>query len=221
MQSEILYRKFSSGLGIVRDRGILEFVRELKKKFYFHYKAYWYVYDLTIPKIKSSVTIPNFKVSNDLVDETLAWMKNLAIPGLANPIEIENILNESHWIYTVVSDGLIAGYLKIGKGRVFVTDLNRELHFPRDSAFIMDTFIHQNFRRRKLFHFLISEVINDLISKHYSYIYCHIRNDNIASISAFEKCGFKRIGNILYRKILWKEILAFPPHLLSSDISVS
>ena len=208
---DLLPGKFCSGLRILRDQGFAEFARELTKKLYLDYKAYWYERNLLFPPTDQFPSTLQFEVVNDQFDETISWMAALRIPGLANPREIENMRNEGHWIYTLMSDSLIAGYVKVGRGKVFIADLDKEIWFPQNSAFVMDSFIHQNFRGKRLFHLLISHVIKDLFEKDYRCLYCHIRIDNIRSINAYEKNGFIRIGTVCYRKILWKRTLESQP----------
>jgi GNAT superfamily N-acetyltransferase len=101
--------------------------------------------------------------------------------------------------------------VKIGSGKVLVLDLEREIHFPRSTAFIMDSFIHHQFRGRKLFHVLIGETINGVYQKGYKSLYCHIRSNNIRSISAYKKNGFEKIGTLFYKRLLWKRTLELSP----------
>jgi ribosomal protein S18 acetylase RimI-like enzyme len=149
-------------------------------------------------------------------EETIEWMQSLNIPGLANPLEIENIQNERHLIYTLLVNNLVGGYIKVGKGKVFVTDFKSMFIFPQDSAFIMDSFIHPMFRGKKLFHPLIARVINDLKEAGYKHLYCHIRIDNLPSIAAYGKSGFRKISEISYKKMLWKQEVDFPTDILDA-----
>lgn len=200
---------------ILRERGLHEFLRELSKKIYFEYQANWYVCDLAKPTTSFFSKSGNFKVVNDILDKTISWMIALSIPGIASHSEIENIRNQRHLIYTLLANDLIAGYIIVGKGQVYILDFDQNIYFPQQKAFVMDTFIHDDFRGRKLFHFLISSVMMDLRRKGYKKLYCHIRKDNLTSISAYEASGFKKIGIISYKKKLWSRKLVLPRKFLT------
>ena len=215
-------RKIHSGLlTLARGDGLSEFLCLLKRKFWWDYHAHWYVCNLSINlSSKTSPPIPNSFVVSHLSQETISWMKALDIPGLANRLEIENILAKKHLIYTLIVKDTIAGYLKIGKGAVYIPDFDQFMYVPKEEAFVMDTFIHNDFRGKKLFHFFCSEVKHDLHDKGFSKIHCHIRCDNLVSASAYRKNGFQQKGALLYKRRLWKRYLISPPNFFS-DIKVS
>lgn len=214
-RKRIFLKKLNSGLKIFRERGFREFTRELSKKIYFKYQANWYVCDLTSLPGNLFSSTEDFTVVNNLFDETISWMIDLGISGITNPHEIENMRNEGHMIYTLVSKDLISGYIKIGKGRVYIPDFDQDIYFPQNTAFVMDTYIHEDYRGKKLFHLLISAVKSDLITKGNKKLYCHIRIDNLTSISAFEKNGFKKTGMVCFKRTLWKRTLDLPPNFLT------
>jgi ribosomal protein S18 acetylase RimI-like enzyme len=138
-----------------------------------------------------------------MLELTISWMRNLCIPGIASNLEVENIINEGHFIYTLKStNNKIVGYLLIGKGRVYISDFERNAVFAENVAFVMDTFIQEAYRGNKLFNLLISAVKTDLQRKGYKKLFCHIRVDNTTSMAAYEKNGFKKIGPVILRKVL-------------------
>lgn len=138
-------------------------------------------------------------------------MKSLDISGIAEDPEIENIRNEQQLLYTLMSQDKIIGYVKIGKGRVYILDFDMVIDFPSNTAFVMDTFIQEEFRGKKLFHLLISTTKNDLNKKGYENLYCHIRKDNKISSVAYEKNGFSKVSSLRYMKICGKSFFRFPP----------
>ena len=221
MNNISVLRKLRSGLKIVCERGFFEFLKELSKKIYFQYRANLYVYDLIVSDKKHFCEDEHVKIVTNRFDETIDWLVSLNIPGLANPYEIENIRNKGHLIYTLLVNNLVAGCIKVGKGKVFISDFKTTFIFPQDSAFIMDSFIHPVFRGKKLFHPLISRVINDLKEAGYRHLYCHIRIDNLPSIAAYGKSGFKKIAGISYKKMLWKQAVDLPTDFLDALIIIN
>jgi GNAT superfamily N-acetyltransferase len=207
-------RMIRSGMILLKERGLAAFFQEMMKKIYCRYKAYWYECELSEPITRSPNISEQFRVVDHLFYESINWMIMLNVPGIANQREIENMLYENHLIYTLVADDEIAGYLKVGKERVYIHDFNREIVFSPRTAFIMDTFIKENFRGKKLFHLLISAAKFDIQRRGYKKIYCHIRIDNFISSTAYEKHGFIRRGLVIYEKIFGIPLLRLPSHYI-------
>ncbi len=150
------------------------------------------------------------KVVNNLFEKTISWMIDLDVPGIADQREIDNMRNEGHLIYTLISKNTIIGYIKIGRGRVYILDFDRIMYFPQKDAFVIDTYIHEDYRGKKLFHYLITAVKMDLQKKGFKRLYCHIRSDNGISIAAYKKNSFSNRGLVSYKRIMWKRILQLP-----------
>lgn len=211
VKETILSKKLHSGVKMLRERGVLEFTKELSKKCYLEYHANWYICELMKPIANPHYIAGGFRVVDNLFDETISWMVDLHIPGIADPREIDNMRRENLLTYTLMAKDLIVGYINVGKNLVYILDFDQDIHFPPKTAFVIDTFIHEHYRGKKLFHLLISTVKKDLQKKGYEKLYCHIRNDNKTSTSAYENNGFSRIGNISYRKIMGKRLFNLPP----------
>lgn len=210
----IAIRKFRSGFNILRERGFFEFLKVLYNRIYYGYQAYWYVCDLVTPNRTFSLQDEGSYVVDHLFEETVSWMVSLNTPGIAEPREIENMRNEDHLVYTLLSNNSIVGYINIGKGHVYILDFDQTIDFPKKTGFVMDTFIHENYRGKNLFNLLISNVKLDLQKKGYKKLYCHIRTDNAVSVAAYEKNDFSRLGFVEYKRILWKTFFKYPQDIL-------
>ncbi len=118
-----------------------------------------------------------------------------------------DVARESGHLFPCLRDnGEIAGYIKLGTGKVFILDFGRVLCIPSTALFIYDTFIAPSHRGKGLASFLIKKTSQSARENEFRTVWCHIPSWNTPSVRAFGKAGFEPIGEIRFARILGKEI---------------
>ena len=98
-------------------------------------------------------------------------------------------------------NGKKVGCIKIGFKNVYISDYDKIIKLPNKMAFIYDTYVLEDQRKKGVAKYLITHAIKFLKAHKYTKVRCHIPPWNKASISAYEKIGFRKISYIRYFKI--------------------
>lgn len=186
---------------IARTEGLAELARRgtlrVWERVWQSNSADWYRVTLP-PKLAHLELPPGVAVHFDRREETLEWMRQIQpVFGFAYvPQEAETARELCHPLGLATVDGKYAGYVKLAIKQAFVTDLNRRITLPERTAFIYDTFVHPDFRRRGLASLLVAGAMAELPAGGYRWLWCHIPRWNVASRNTFGKQGFKAMGFI-------------------------
>lgn len=124
-------------------------------------------------------------------------------PWIYFPGEISSAVSNNH-VYPIVRRGdTIIGFIKLGLGRVYVHDFESEISFPADVGFIYDTFVEPESRAKGVARSMLSLVSWLLRARGFRSLWCHIEDQNTASIKAFGAAGFIRTGDVRYARLTW------------------
>ncbi len=191
---------------MIRTDGLASFcvrsLRRLQKAAVATNAAGWYRADLTYPLVPLE-DLPETHVRFDATENVMAWLAELSRSYGWVYVEAE-LATARKWghVYGLLEiDGHYAGYVKIGFSHVYIGDFDRAIAIPQDTAFIYDTFIHPEYRRRGLGRHLIGESLRYLHRQKKQSVWCHIPDWNTASIRAFGGNNFKKMGHIRYLRI--------------------
>lgn len=194
---------------IIHDQGVLSFtvwaVKSFSRRIFVRNCATWYCVPLnqqtnTVklePKKEISVTF-------DRIDEVLLWLKNQHrdYGWMYVAKELELIDSEKHIIATVRKENEIIGYIKIGKGKVYISDFDSIIPLSDSTALIYDTFILPQHRGRGFASSLLFEVVNNFRGSKINCVWCHIPDNNKASQKVYMKNGFCKVAHVKFVRIL-------------------
>ncbi|MCJ7508818.1 MAG: GNAT family N-acetyltransferase [candidate division Zixibacteria bacterium] len=208
MENKIVEKEmswFEKAKKIYQDKGIFALLvagwGKLFKSIFDANSAIWFERELSQPIQKCEAKTPLNFVS-DSPQEMIAWLKSSGQEGLIHPKEIETGIEEKHYFpYVEKKDGIIAGGAKVGYNRVYIVDYGRIVDFPEGMAFWYDTYVPVAMRGLGIATYLIISSLVFLKEKGYRKVLCHIPKWNKASIKAFERCGFKKIGYVRFLKV--------------------
>lgn len=191
----------SKSIAIARDQGLRELARRIGNRvldaLWQCNSADWYHVSLADGARRMEMP-PGVAVSLDDPEKTIAWMQAIKpkFDYAYIPDEIETARREGHILVLLTIDGCNAGYLKVAVGEAYVTDLRRRIRLPSQTAFIYDTFMHPDFRRRGGASLMVAAAMVELRRRGYRCLWCHIPRWNLASQKTFRKNGFRRIGTV-------------------------
>ena len=149
--------------------------------------------------------------------EVLDWLRSLQpdFKWVWVEQEIDTALRNGHIFPLVTVDGVKAGYIKVGLGKAYVTDFNRELSIPSGSAFIYDAFVHPEFRGRGVARWARAETMRWLQQHGTVRIWSHIPSWNRAAIAMVKSCGCRRVAFVRHARWLrWHLYSRDPERLL-------
>jgi ribosomal protein S18 acetylase RimI-like enzyme len=174
--------------------------------------ASWYARDLNRPFEDLPAKIP-IEIEWDF-SKTLEWMKANSDAVDVIPKELETAVRENHYYPNVRHEGEIIGFIKVGRGDVYVMDFDMNVHFQDHTAFIYDTYVNPDYRGKRIAPALITDVMRFLKQNGYDRLMCHIPLWNTASRSTYRKCAFEEIEHIRYFKLLGKKLFTKHPETL-------
>ncbi len=110
--------------------------------------------------------------------------------------------------------GETVAFCKVGTGRVFVEDFDREVVLPDSIAFISDIYVSRGARRKGIGRALLVATIALLEERGARRVVCHIPPANQASAGLFESVGFGTLGEVRYTRILGVASFSVTPEQL-------
>lgn len=133
-----------------------------------------------------------------------AWLEQhrLVYPWVYFPEEAESAERNAHCYPVVFAGEELVAYIKLGLGKVFVHEFELELGFPDGAAFVYDTFVDPRFRGQGLGTALIRACVDWFSARGGRTVLCHIEDWNTASLHAFSRAGFQRVGSLEFTRIL-------------------
>jgi len=204
---------------IYLEKGLIELVKRLVlrglKIVFETNSGVWYQKDLS----KNCNEIdPRIPVTIDFfsADKTIKWLQEVDIPWVYNQQEIDIGMKEGHYFPHVKHGDSIIGYIKVGRNNVYIADYKKSIGFPRDVAFIYDTYILPEYRNLNIASFAINEVSKFLKNQGFKKVMCHIPSWNIPSIRAYTKVGFEDLKKIRWIKIFGVKLFTTEPTKLFS-----
>lgn len=144
----------------------------------------------------------NFLVEDK--SKLIDWLRghNERFPWMYKSKELQLAETDKHIYVSLLCSSNIIGYIKIGINNVYIHDFDKVACFPKDSAFIYDTFILPEYRGKNIAFCAISKTIDFLREAGYKKLWCHIEKWNTASLKTFQKAGFIPKGAIRFSRIL-------------------
>ena len=175
--------------------------------------AYWFERDLE-DDCALTPTPLGVRVNFDAEEKIVDWMRSLGKEYMVHARELEVAREEKHLIGAAECGDEIVGYVKVGYRRVFIQDFGKTMRFPEGVAFIYDTYVTPERRGQGVAGCLIRSAADQLRKRGFRLLRCHIPPWNSRSISAFQKCGFRKVKYIRYRRALGFSIFSFDPERL-------
>ncbi len=144
----------------------------------------------------------NFLVENK--SRLINWLRehNARFPWMYKEKEIQLAETDKHIYATILHHRDVIGYIKVGINNVYIHDFDKIVCFPKDAAFIYDTFVLPEYRGKNIAFYAISRTIDFLREAGFKKLWCHIEKWNTASLKTFQKAGFTPKGTIRFSMIL-------------------
>jgi ribosomal protein S18 acetylase RimI-like enzyme len=178
---------------------------KIRRKLFKTNAAYWYYKVLKKDEyIKRPLIEAKMIFDNSNHSEVVQWILSHRneYPWIYNAKELKSAFEYSHFYPCLKMDGEIIGFIKVAFEKVYIEDYEREIDLGKEEAFIYDTFVLPEYRRKYLACYLLAELFNDLIRKGTAVVYCHIPRWNVASSRLYLKMGFQRLSYVRYLRFL-------------------
>jgi len=191
----------------VGRHNILHHIRKklgkVKRKLFKTNEAYWYSKHLGEEVIIRIREEPGLRVEFYGYAETINWIRKYykEFPWIYNPKEVKCAEKYNHFYPSLKYNDKVVGFIKIAIVRAYIEDYEDEISLADDEAFIYDTFILPEFRKKRMGSFMLFSILNELKKKNFLFAFCHIPNWNCASCKLYQGMGFKRISYIRYIRL--------------------
>lgn len=204
----LLYIQIRGHRALKRD-GVLFLIKKLVRKIkYLTFRttcSIWFCKSLNEPvdSITAQLDI-DIKFLVEDKSRLINWLRerNERFPWMYKSKEIELAETDKHIYVSILHNSDIIGYIKVGINNVYIHDFDKIVFFPKDSAFIYDTFILPEYRGNKIALYALSKTIHFLNKAGFQRLWCHIEKWNIASLKTFQKAGFTPKGSIRFSRVL-------------------
>jgi ribosomal protein S18 acetylase RimI-like enzyme len=120
-------------------------------------------------------------------------------------------ISEGHYWVNAKFDGKIIGFIKIGFGKVFVSDYNKILQFPKKVAFLYYVHVAPDFRGKKIAPYLFNKACKFCKEQGYTKALGYVHDWNVASRKSLSNAGLREIKRIYYYKIFGIKLLTARP----------
>lgn len=192
----------------LRRAGILSLIKKLGKKI----KHLTFRTTCSIWFCKSLNEFVDFTAKQPDIDidflkedksKLINWLReyNARFSWMYKEKEIQLAETDKHIYVDIMNHGNIIGYIKVGINNVYIHDFDKIVCFPKDSAFVYDTFILPEYRGKNIALYALLETIRFLNEKGFQRLWCHIEKWNTASLKTFQKAGFMPKGTIRFSKV--------------------
>lgn len=183
--------------------GIIRKARGFLSTHVYFRKWLWYERDLSLPMSDVATKI-SATIDVDAWDELLKWIHTEVCRGVLSQSEDyqNKMAKQNNHIYPCVKvNGRIAGFVKIGLGKVYTRNFCKVFQLNDKTSMVMAFYVAPEFRGLGLASLLLSSSIKFLREKGISKLTCYIRSTNYDSIRAFSKHDFKEIYSTWQLKI--------------------
>ncbi len=186
---------------------ILKIFRKVKNCAYSYNSAIWLKKktddstEQVVSDIEFKVDFSNRNIFQWLKDHhaTYSWLYILK--------EIKCAEKNDHIFVTFVDEEEIIGYIKIGIKNVYVLDFDEIVTVPFGVAYIYDTFVLPEYRKKNIIPHAFNRITSHLRERGINEIFCHIPAWNIASIKLYKKLGFEEVAFIVFGRIFQLKFL--------------
>lgn len=200
------YIKIKTHLAL-RKEGILflfkKLVRKVKHLTFRTTCSIWFCKSLNEPV--DSITMSDIDIKFLVEDKSrlINWLRNhnARFSWMYKEKEIQLAETDKHIYVIILHHDDIIGYIKVGINNVYIHDFDKIVCFPKDSAFIYDTFVLPEYRGKKIAFYAIAKTIHFLNEAGFQRLWCHIEKWNTASLKTFQKAGFMPKGTIRFSKV--------------------
>jgi len=151
--------------------------------------AIWFERDLTEELIDYHAKLP-LEIDISSTSKTIDWLKGQKESWVVHPKEIDNALKYDHCWTSVKLNGKIIACIKIGFNKIYISDYDKVIKFPKNMAFIYDTYVLPKYRGKGVANYIISQASKFIKNQDYTKVGCHIPPWSKASINAYRKNGF-------------------------------
>lgn len=193
---------------ILKRDGILSLIKKLGKKIkHLTFRttcSIWFCKSLSEP-VDSTAKHTDIDINFLKEDKSrlINWLMehNARFSWMYKEKEIQLAETDKHIYVSILNNGNIIGYIKVGINNVYIHDFDKVVCFPKDSAFIYDTFILPEYRGKNIASYTISRTIDFLREAGFKKLWCHIEKWNTASLKTFQRAGFMPKGTIRFSKV--------------------
>jgi RimJ/RimL family protein N-acetyltransferase len=178
----------------------------VKKYVFFTSESTWYECDVkSALATEENVAELDCEYLQEDKSSIIEWIreKHMEFPWMYFEKEINSSIQNKHIYMTIKSNGKYIGYIKVGLGKTYIHDFDGDVVFPRDTAFIYDTFVSPAWRGKNISSYGLNVLSCYLKNKGLSRIICHIEDWNTASIRTFTKSKFRPVCKIRFVRV-WK-----------------
>ncbi len=201
------------------SRVVVNIYKTLKRDLFRFHSSYWYIGELNEEFRKIE---PNIKVcvNYNSIEETFNWERDNLRDGAFYSEQFKEInaaRENNHNIVNVSHNGNIIGFLKVGFRKIYIKEYIKIMDIPKNTAFIYDTFISEDYRGLGIAPYTVNEVMRKLSRNGLKFIMCFIVPDNLASQKMYTRIGFKRTQYIWHLRIFGLRIFNLSPKKVMCD----
>ena len=146
-----------------KERSPFRVIKKILRFTFTTNSAIWFEKDLTEELADYQAKIPvEFDITS--ISQTIEWLKSQEQSWLVHPKEIATAFEYNHFWPSVRTNEQIIGCMKIGFGNVYIADYDKVIEFSEKMAFIYESYILQDYRKKALLH-----IINHRFQKYSKY----------------------------------------------------
>lgn len=119
--------------------------------------------------------------------------------------ELSRRFKEGQRCFTAFWADEIAGYIWTTANDEYIPDIDDMFDTPDNGVYLYNVRTRKKFRRKGVFTLLLCNVCQIMHRESFAAAYSAVLSDNAASIRGFEKCGFIKYRQIIFRKRLFKK----------------
>ncbi len=191
--------------------------RQLKKVCFDTNAAVWFFKNLTIQISAEQNEGVKFELAEKCEFDQWLQAHSEQFPWIYVEQEVLATANDPRFCFVVKANNDIVAFLKVAVKSAYVLDYDEHLSLSTDMAFVQDTFVLPQFRRKEIAKFLLSHAMIFLSNRGYNWIFCHIPEWNIASRRLYKSLGFKRLAHVYFVRLFkWKFYTTNPEELINS-----
>ncbi|MCK4351982.1 GNAT family N-acetyltransferase [candidate division WOR-3 bacterium] len=117
--------------------------------------------------------------------------------------EIKRRLLDKKRCFMAQSGNEIIHYFWVTSGNEYIREINTEINIEDKEIYIFNVVTLPRYRGKRIYPFMLNYICNYFSKQGYKIAKTAVAANNIPSIKAAEKTGFRRFEEIQYRKLLW------------------
>jgi GNAT superfamily N-acetyltransferase len=212
----ITSKLFEKLLQIFREKRVVIFFRPIIQRtprYIFERNNHiWFSRNLDEEEIEVEPKIPvSINFSRSEFNETLDWIKANNLLWGHYEKELKVAINGGHYWVNAKSEEKIVGFMKIGFGKVFISDYDKIFQFPQNTVFLYEMRVVPEFGGKKIASYLLNESCKFFKRQGYTKALGYSHKMNAASHKSLSNAGFRGKKTIYYYKILGFKFLTSNP----------